>query len=267
MKWSVQSSRCVISSKAREVLFIRRGLAFCVIAFALAISLDAQAPEPTRLPGEPHHHLKIENEYVRVYYLEVAPHEATQLHRHDHDYLSVSLGLADVMNAVPDQPETHVVLKDGETHFTRGGFAHVARNLNDTPFRNITIELLKSQREPRNLCAQVVSSAPLGPCDKRSMEGYSREPLFDAPEMRGVLVGLGPKTKREEAATKIAFLVVGLDDSRIKVSAKGKPKMILQQGEMAWLDVGSDVQFSNEKKQQASFLEITFREAPVPPKH
>jgi len=76
--------------------------------------------------GEPHHHLKIENEYVRVYYVEVAPHEATQLHQHDHDYLFVSLGPADVINAVRDKPEVHLVLKDGETHFTRGGFAHVA---------------------------------------------------------------------------------------------------------------------------------------------
>jgi len=267
VKWTVQSSQSVISSKARDVLFIRRGLAFCVIALALAISLDAQAPEPAKLPGEPHHHLKIDNEFVRVYYVEVPPHEATQLHQHDHDYVYVSLGPAEVINAVLDQPETHLVLKDGETHFTRGGFAHVARNQSDTPFRNITIELLKSQREPRNLCAQVVSSAPLGPCDKRSMEGYSREPQFENEGMRGVVVGLGPKAKREETATKIAFLAVGLGDSRIKVSAKGKPKMILEEGEAAWFDVGSNVQFSNEKKQPASFLEITFRDAPAPPKH
>jgi hypothetical protein len=29
--------------------------------------MKAQAPEPAKLPGEPHHHLKIDNAYVRAY--------------------------------------------------------------------------------------------------------------------------------------------------------------------------------------------------------
>src|SRR6266568_2442627 len=83
---------------------------------------STRAPEPVPLahgnvPGEPHHHLKIENEYVRAYYVEVPPHQDTQLHQHDHDYIYVSLGPADVINAVRDKREVHLVLKDGETHF------------------------------------------------------------------------------------------------------------------------------------------------------
>jgi quercetin dioxygenase-like cupin family protein len=133
----------------------------CLALLLLAFSLSAQAPEPALLahrgvPGEPHHHLKIENEYVRVYYVEVPPHEDTQLHQHDHDYIYVSLGPSDVVNAVRDKPEVHLLLKDGETHFARGGFAHVARNLSDKPFRNVTIELLKTQEDARNECGEVI---------------------------------------------------------------------------------------------------------------
>src|SRR6266849_4626374 len=142
----------------------------CLALLVLAFFVSAQAPEPSPLahgnvPGEPHHHLKIENEYVRVYYMEVPPHEDTQLHQHDHDYIYVSLGPADVVNAVRDKPEVHLVLKDGETHFTRGGFAHVARNLADTPFRNVTIELLHPQEEPRNVCGPVIPNAGFAICD------------------------------------------------------------------------------------------------------
>ncbi len=106
----------------------------CLALLLLVFSVSAQAPEPAPLahgsvPGEPHHHLRIENEYVRVYYVEVPPHENTQLHQHDHDYIYVSLDPADVVNAVRDKPEVHLALRDGETHFTRGGasretFAH-----------------------------------------------------------------------------------------------------------------------------------------------
>src|SRR5215467_3543479 len=151
---------------ARNLLFNHRHIALPAIALVAALSLNAQAQEPVPLArgntsGEPHHHLKIENEYVRVYYVEVPPHENTQLHQHDHDYIYVSLGPSDVVNAIVDKPEIHLQLKDGETHFTRGGFAHVARNLADTPFHNITIELLKPQGEPKNVCAQVLLGAPL----------------------------------------------------------------------------------------------------------
>src|SRR5262250_3478944 len=134
-------------------------LSLCAALLLVALPASAQEPMPlahSNVPGEPHHHLKIENEFVRVYYVEVPPHENTQLHQHDHDYLFVTLGDSDVVNAVRDKPEVHLVLKDGETHFTRGGFAHVARNQSDAPFRNVTIELLKSQGDAKNVCAQVL---------------------------------------------------------------------------------------------------------------
>ncbi len=147
MKFGVRREKRIPRPARNDTSVITRGIAFCAVALIAAFSLEAQAPEPMPLahgnvPGEPHHHLKIENEDVRVYYVEVPPHQDTQPHQHDHDYIYVSLGPSDVVNAVRDKPEVHLVLKDGETHFTRGGFAHVARNLADTPFRNITIELL-----------------------------------------------------------------------------------------------------------------------------
>ena len=156
----------------------------CSTWLLLTFSAGAQAQEPVPLAhenasGEPHHHLKIENEYVRVYYVEVLPHENTLLHQHDHDYIYVSLGPSDVISAILDKPEIHLQLKDGETHFTRGGFAHVARNLADTPFRNITIELLKPQTNPYNLCGQIQPGSITDvDCQRISMHGigYSIEP-------------------------------------------------------------------------------------------
>jgi len=68
-------------------------------------------------------------------------------------------------NAVRDKPEVHLQLKDGETHFTRGGFAHIASNLADTPFRNVTIELLKPQGEANNKCGNIIAGQGFAICD------------------------------------------------------------------------------------------------------
>ena len=165
-----------------------RAIVPAAIALVRVLSVNAQEPAPLALgnvPGEPHHHLKIENEYVRAYYVEVPPHEARGLHQHDHDYIYISLGPADVVNADREKPEVHLQLKDRETHFTRGGFAHVARNLGDAPFRNVSIALLKPQAEVRNGVRRLRSMLDEQAPDKRSVEkgqGFSVEPQMETPE-------------------------------------------------------------------------------------
>jgi quercetin dioxygenase-like cupin family protein len=238
---------------------------FCSIFAISSFSPRAQAPEPAPLahgsvPGEPHHHLRIENEYVRAYYVEVAPHESTQLHQHDHDYIYVSLGSADVVNAVRDKPEIHLVLKDGETHFTRGGFAHVARNLSDAPFRNVTIELLHPQGEAHNECGFVISGQGAAICDPPPAADWT-DTQFETAGARLDLVWLFSKGKHTETASKLGFLVVGLGGPDIKISAKGKPPRMLREGEMEWFDPGSDVQFSYEGAKIAQFLKLTFKDS------
>jgi len=226
---------------------------------------SAQAQEPMPLahgnvPGEPHHHLKIENEFVRVYYVEVPPHENTQLHQHDHDYIYVSLGPSDVVNAPLNKPEVHLQLKDGETHFTRGGFAHVARNQANTPFRNITIELLKPQGEAHNQCGFVILGQGAAICDPPPSSDWA-DTQFETAEAKLDLIWLFEKGKHTEKASKGAFLVVGLGGSGVKINAEGKSPKTLREGEMEWFSPGSNVQFSNKSTNVAQFLELAFKDS------
>lgn len=213
--------------------------------------LSAQAPEAVKLADEPLHHLKIDNEYVRAYYVEVAPHKETQLHRHDHDYVFVSLGASDVISAVPGKPEVHLVLKDGEIRFARGGFAHVARNMSDAPFRTVAIELLRPQGDPRNLCDKVVDG-PLGHCDQpgnsRSEESvpgrpFIARPIFETDAVRAVSNSLGAKA-RYSNSPKFAELFVVANDSELQIDRSGEPSTILRGGEMVWLDAGQSATVS-----------------------
>lgn len=242
-------------------------LCSALLLFTFSASARAQEAVPLargNTPGEPHHHLKLENEYVRVYYVEVPPHEDTQLHQHDHDYIYVSLGPSDVVNAIQNKPEIHLQLKDGETHFTRGGFAHVARNLADTPFRNITIELLKPQGDAHNLCAQVFASVESAGCPPTSQGsfGFSMEAQFETAATFLNLVRLDPETTRDGAAAAIEgpTLVVALNESEVQVNLKGKPARTLRGGEMTWIDAGLQGAAFNPGKKSSSYLELAFTE-------
>jgi quercetin dioxygenase-like cupin family protein len=240
--------------------------------FLLALSVSAQAPAPAPLahgdmPGEPHHHLKIENEYVRVYYVEVPPHENTQLHQHDHDYLFVTLGDSDVINAVRDKPEVHLVLKDGETHFTRGGFAHVARNLSDAPFRNVTIELLHPQGTPRNRCGKVIDG-PLNSCPEA---GQNRDatalrardmptPAFETDEILVSSVSVAARVGYIQSGLQSAQLLVALDAAGVRVDVHGNPSKNVHGGEALWLPSGiPPAIFSLGEQGKSRFLLIAFK--------
>src|SRR5258707_399954 len=111
-----------------------------ICAFLLSSAVYAQAPSsnlpqrnpivppgPVPISEEPHHRLVLQNDFIRVYNVMVPPLDATLLHQHDHPYLYVTLGPADIINAIVGKPELHQILQDGETHYSPGSFAHIAR--------------------------------------------------------------------------------------------------------------------------------------------
>ena len=129
----------------------------------LATTTLAQQQQPVvEITSEPSHHQVLENEYVRVFDVTVAPRATTMIHRHHHDYVFVTLGDSDVVSTRVGEKPVELALKDGEVRFTPGNFAHAAANKSDQPFHNITIELLKPSTSVKN-CT--------GGCDEPSCAG------------------------------------------------------------------------------------------------
>ncbi len=122
---------------------MKRALLFFAAVLLPAAFAVAQEVEIT---SEPSHHLALQNEYVRVFKVEVASQAATLMHRHRHDYLFVTLGDSRISNEVQGKAPLELKHADGECEFARGNFAHVARNLSDQPFRNVTIELMQDEK-------------------------------------------------------------------------------------------------------------------------
>jgi len=128
-------------------------LLLCLCA-SLALAQDAKQATPANsgptveITVEPSHHLKIDNSYIRAFYVEVAPHQSTLMHQHRYDYIAVALGHAEVDSTTPDGKVKHIVLEDGGVLYTPAPLTHFATDLAATPFRNATIELLQNQGHP-----------------------------------------------------------------------------------------------------------------------
>ncbi len=91
---------------------------------------------------EPRHHLVLENEFVRGFAVEIAPHERTLCHHHPNDYLLYVAGGAEIVSAARDEEPKRLSYRDGECELAPGGLVHVVENLSEKAFRNIVVELL-----------------------------------------------------------------------------------------------------------------------------
>ncbi len=204
----------------------------------LAFSINAQTPVAVPIPKEPHHHLVLENDYVRVFRVSIPGHDATLLHQHDVPYLYISLGPANVINAVQGKPEAHLVMSDGQVGYSRGGFAHIARNESDAPFNNVTIELLKPQGEPHNVCEKVVDG-PFNDCGSRdSRSSFQIKQLFNTDQIQTESFWFAPGVNYSEPASEPGDLLVAYENTELRVDVPGKPSKSLRGGEVLWIDAG-----------------------------
>jgi hypothetical protein len=128
---------------------------------------DAANRELVPLRDEPHHQLVMQNDTVRVYTVGVPPNDATANHRHDHPYLAINFGAANIENDVQGKPPAHLQLSDGQLVYSPGGFAHVAKT-SGAPFHNVTIELLKPQENAKNLCKRIIDGPLSCPQDEEA---------------------------------------------------------------------------------------------------
>ena len=212
---------------------------------------QAAAPVAVPLDQEPLHHLFLENATVRVFKVEVAPGARTLLHRHDRDYLFVTLGDSDVINARQGEPARQLKLKDGDTAFTNGGFAHVAINHDkQKPFRNITIEIVKAAPDPNPEPSQTLAGA-----------GMSVTWMVDNPRAFAQLIELEPGATMPLHEHKRDHLSVPLVDATMENDVVGKAKSVATQktGEPQWTPGGFSHTLRNTGATRARWLQIEFK--------
>jgi hypothetical protein len=186
-----------------------------VFFFLTATLLSAQATAPeVEVSAEPHHHLVFENSVVRVFDVAIAPHSESLMHWHRHDYINVMLGPTEVVNAVQGKDPVTVKLVDGETHFAAAPFAHIARNISDQPFHNLTIEILDDAKLRESSAGGLAGGLAKWPEDRglEILSGGTQEILFVKDAIRVSEFDLEPSGAVPSRARSGPLLLVALTD-------------------------------------------------------
>ena len=237
----------------------------CLIA-ALAPAQDAKQATPNKfgptveIPADSTHHQKIENEYFRAYYVEVAPQQSTLMHHHGNDYVSVALGHTVIDSIAPDGAVKHIVLEDGDVRYTPAGLIHAVTNVASTPFHNATIELLQNHGHP--VCVNNCASDP---------RAKDWPPLTEESK----LIGYGDSFRISEAVIKpqqtvsneeaYPHLVILLTDMHAHTGPAGSGGMDFNQkaGDMMFHGGHPDHGFTNVGGQDMRLIVMEFKPAPT----
>jgi quercetin dioxygenase-like cupin family protein len=230
-------------------------LAALVLIWTLAQKGKQSAPpSEVEITAEPSHHLAFQNSYVRVFQVEAAPHSATLLHRHRHDYIFVTLGASEISNEVQGKDPVTLKLQDGEARFTPGNFAHVARNLANTPFRNVTIELLRD--------GQPASEQHKWEEDRglHVLHGGTEEILFVKDGVRVSEIELQTAGVLPKHSHRRPQLIVAVTDLVFRNDVTGQPasNIEMKSGDVRWEEAGFTHTVTNVGTQAAKVVTLEF---------
>jgi len=190
-----------------------------VLSLVGLFSSTVQSPVP--LANEPRHHLKFENEYVRVFDVFVPAGDATLFHTHTSDYAFVTIGDVNLEAQVLGGEPAELNLNNGEARFSKGPITHRVTNSSIFRFRNITIEILKSP-------------GPVGAASPDTSPGHSI--VLDNDRVRIERLILQPGQSTNVHTHNLSALSVFVTAAKVLVESPGqKPETIeYKPGDFRW---------------------------------
>jgi uncharacterized Zn-binding protein involved in type VI secretion len=233
--------------------------AACLVAiWLLPLSLFAQTPAVITMDQEPHHHLALHNDYVKVFKVEVSPGDSIVLHRHDQDTIAIAIGEQLVTVGIPGKPDVHQKNQDAQVRLQRGGYVHSTHVDGDMPYHTVAVELMRPQTNFHNVCAEVLPGQPLNCPREAETESttYSTQPLLASNETEVLLLRIHPHHSMKLRGVPSPQLLVALDAASIPAI-----KLALHPGDFNWADNSASAQageYRNEGDRDARFIEIIF---------
>jgi uncharacterized Zn-binding protein involved in type VI secretion len=233
----------------------------------LPLPLVAQAPAVPTMDHEPHHHLALHNDFVKVFNVLVSPGDSIILHSHDQDTVAIAVGDQLVTVGIPGKPDVHQKNADAQVRLQRSGYVHSTHVDGDTPYHTVAVELMRPQTNFHNVCAEILAGQPLNCPDPPAKDAslYAAKPLLESAETRVRLVRVLPGQNMTIGDFKDCQLIVALDAATLSPASKGGPDQTLHPGDFVWFVNGGPSRiFRNDGKSEARFIGFAFD--PIDPK-
>jgi quercetin dioxygenase-like cupin family protein len=207
---------------------------------ARIVTPSDNTPSVITMDEEPHHHLMLKNDVVKVFEVNLAPRDAMAMHRRDYDEIVVVIGDGITVSTTPGQPDILRMSKNGQMSFERGGELSV-RNIGQTEYRGVSINLLRTQTGGRNLCGKQIPDMKLD-CPTASENAKAPRadvPQFETDQTRVTLTTIRPHQYASLGEADRDELIVAIDGAAMAVKTRKGPDQALAPGGTIWIGRGS----------------------------
>jgi quercetin dioxygenase-like cupin family protein len=241
-------------------------LTFAVHAQVPRNNLDVHRPSSRSAPSGPvdlklDHcfHQILVNDRVRVFSVEVAPHQSTELDSHNHDYVVLSLGKSNFQisgtgNTYPMQ------LDDGEMQVLKGHWPHQIANLSETSLRLLEMEVLQEVHPDHPLCGLGGRECTDGRFGNSDGGSYTQNTLFETDTIKLDRIELGPGGVLPEHRHEHCHVLIALDEIEFRdENHEGDRDLHLKSGEALWYAGNVVHRLKSLDKQNARLVTLEFK--------
>jgi len=211
---------------------------------ASALTQSNSPQNPVEIKGEPRHHPKFENEFVRIWDVTVPGGDATLWHAHRNDNVVVTLAPAKLHIETLGRDPVDTEWKYGEVRFSKATYVHRAMNVGTTSFHNLTIELLKPAS----------SNPPAAPSES------GRETVLENDRVRVYRVSLAPGESVPVHTHPFPTLDITMNAAEIEVTANGKAvRHPVKEDDVSWDPAGTTHSVKNVGSVRFEAVVIEFK--------
>lgn len=219
-------------------------LSVLVIIPIAVLSQSNSAQSPVEIKGEPRHHPKFENEFVKIWDVTVPGGDSTLWHAHRNDNVVVTLAPAKLHIETLGRDPVDAEWKFGEVRFSKATYIHRAMNVGTTAFHNFTIELLKpASTNPPTLASEA-----------------AREPVLENDRVRVYRLSLAPGEAIATHTHPFPGVVVTMTATEIEVTADSKTvRHPVKENDVSWRAGGVTHSIKNVGQTRFEALDIELK--------
>jgi hypothetical protein len=200
----------------KSVILLVSGL-LCGLALASAQNKTGADGNPVAVDvkAEPHHDLVLENEYVRVFEVNVPPMKQTLWYQHRYDFIEVALSDSTIATGklAQDSLSVQSELYPGQVRFRHGPSTYKMANKDSVgSYRNITLEVKKNSSQPQStyLSAQYLADYDTVPVATEPGKSFSQ--TLDRDTVRITDVQVLPGEEWRSHLGQLPYIVIAVSD-------------------------------------------------------
>jgi quercetin dioxygenase-like cupin family protein len=224
--------------------------------FLFCTTCIGQASAPIPDSDVPQRHEILQNRRVTVSLLELAPNDATPMHKHDRDMLTVFVNGGRTQNTLFGHRPVADKMAVGEVRFRNAGYTHAVRNGGADPFRVVIVAFA----DPQGKLKEIGTNSHT--CNPGSTKACIDEKnLFCTAKVCVEDVTMAPGAVTSKHSHSTDHMLVAVSDYELTDQVEGKGAVVRshKSGEVEYISAGITHQLTNTGQAPAHFIVILWR--------